>query len=186
VAQPATFRATDATPVAWTEAEEAWVAQAREILIGTAARYRSVITYKALAEEVQARAGIRTKSLLMNWMGDVLERVAAECHERQEPQLTALCVRSDGTVGDGYAQVTGKTRGEVPEDPDQHAADERLACHRFFGADLPSGGGIAVLTEQVAARRRRAAPKPVEREAALCPSCFTQMPLSGGCDPCEN
>lgn len=155
------------------------------MLLDTARIYRALTTYKELAEEVQVRTDIRTRVLLMNWIGGVLEKVALGCEARGEPQLTSLCVRQDGTVGDGYAEMIGRTRRETPLDGDEHAAHERLACHRYFGANLPADGGAPALTEQVAARRRRAAPRPAQRPAMLCQSCFTEMPHSGRCDRCE-
>ena len=180
---PGTWREADGSAVRWADAEAAWALDAREVLLGVACVYRAVITYKELAAEVQ-RSDVHTRSGLQNWIGGVLERVARDCARRGEPQLTALCVRQDGTVGDGYVGAIEGTRGVRPKDADEHAAAERLECHRFFGADLPADGGSPALTEQVVARRRRALPTPHPRPATLCPTCFTEMPLSGRCDAC--
>jgi hypothetical protein len=53
----------------------AWKAVARPALVRTAKKYHAIITYNELAEEVQSRTGIRTRSLMMNWIGQVLGRV---------------------------------------------------------------------------------------------------------------
>src|SRR5262249_23345239 len=114
------------------------------------------ITYQALAEQVQDEAGIRTRILMMNWIGKVLGSVARESHRRGQPLLSALCVHADGSIGDGYAEaVIENYGGQPPADLEIHAAEERLRCYQFFGATLPPGGGVPALTPQVAARRER-------------------------------
>jgi hypothetical protein len=131
--------------------------------------YHATITYKDLAEEVQATSGIRTRRLLQNWIGDVLGTVAEDCHQAGEPLLSALCVRADGTVGPGYGKaVVDNFGGDPPDDLDMHAAVERLECHRFFGAQLPADGGSPALTPLVAAARRH-----------------LMLPISGQCDNCS-
>jgi hypothetical protein len=172
------------------EALAAWVVEARPALERTARIYHATITYKELSEEVQSAAGIRTRRLLQYWIGDVLGTVARNCHESGEPLLSALCVRSDGSVGPGYAiAVAENFAGEQPDDLDMHAAEERLRCYRFFGADLPSDGGVPVLTKQVVAARslaRRRVSAPLADESRpICPNCFLMLPVSGQCDNCS-
>ncbi len=128
------------------EAREAWGAEAYSILIDVAQTYHAVITYKELAEEIQSRTGIRTKTLLHNWIGPVLGRVVREAHHRGDPPLTALVVHTDdGKVGSGYREVLAVS-GEPPVEDElereHHAAEARLACYRRFGATLPPGGGV--------------------------------------------
>lgn len=183
-----------ATGGAWREASDvgteaarsAWAAVAREVLLDAARRYHSVVTYKELAIEVQSRTGIRTRQLMHYWIGDVLERVSKECARRDEPLLSSLCVNADGSVGPGYVSAARGAYGRAPDDLDDHAAHERLACHRHFDApDLPAGGGVPALTPRLAATRartRRAAP--VRRETATCPACHMQLPATGVCDTC--
>ena len=101
--------------------------------------------------------------------------------------LSALCVHSDGTVGDGYGQAIAENyRCEPPWDLDMHAAQERFRCYQLCGAVLPAGGGEPALTSQVAARRAWAA----ERMRAdvsshlYCPGCNLTLPISGNCEYC--
>ena len=180
---------------AWREASEvgaeasrdAWAVVARDVLIDSARRYRSVVTYKELAVEVQARTGIRTRQLTHYWIGDVLGRVSADSTRRGEPLLSSLCVNAQGSVGPGYAPAVQAAYGRAPDDPDDHAAHERLACHRHFEApDLPASGGVAALTHQVATARARPVRRPVpeRREAPTCPTCHMQVPSTGICDTC--
>lgn len=177
-----TWDSRDNQPVSFREAQREWALAARDVLQETAGTYQEYVTYKQLAEEVQTRTGIRTRALMMHWIGAVLGAVAEDCAKRGEPALTALCVHQDGTVGAGYAAAVQALRGQAPTDPDEHAAQERLACYRYFGADLPADGGRATLTPQVARARRlkgETAPPPV------CPRCFTQLPMTGRCDTCD-
>ena len=77
--------------------------------------------------------------------------------------------------------------GETPGDPDDHAARERLECHRFFqAADLPAGGGTAALTAKLAATRDRARKVRLsERTVATCPTCHMELPATGTCNYCD-
>lgn len=165
----------------------AWAEAARDVLLDTAQRYHAVVTYKELADEVQNRTGIRTTQLMHYWIGDVLGRVAAECSVRGEPLLSSLCVDAQGSVGDGYAVAVLDTSGETPGDPDDHAAHERLACYRYFGAaDLPSDGGRPALTPKLSAARERShKARHAQRPAAKCPTCNLELPASGNCDYCH-
>ena len=181
---PGTWREPGGTRVAFPDAMDAWVHAARDVLVATARRYHAYVTYGQLAEQVQVRTGIHTRTQLPNWIGKVLGRVADDALDRGEPPLTALCVRQNETVGDGYIYVL-KIAGEpVPEDLDQHAAVARLECYRFFGAvDLPADGGRPVLPPRVAAARDRRTRKP-SLPAPVCPHCHVQLPASGRCDNC--
>lgn len=169
------------------EAREAWGAEAYSILIDVAQTYHAVITYKELAEEIQSRTGIRTKTLLHNWIGPVLGRVVREAHHRGDPPLTALVVHTDdGKVGSGYREVLAVS-GEPPVEDElereHHAAEARLACYRRFGATLPPGGGVPALAPRLQAsveRRRERADKPPR----VCDRCFVQLPSTGICDSC--
>ncbi len=181
MAQPGTYREADGTAVPYSTAVDSWSEAALPVLLDTARVYNAVITYKELGEAVQQHTGIRTRVLLMNWIGQVLERVAAECNRRGELQLTALCVHQDGTVGAGYAGAVGRHGYGVPDDPELHAAEVRLACYGKYAHDLPADGGRAQLTRQEAARRRAAAPP---QPTQLCPIHNTALPRTGVCDEC--
>lgn len=185
-AEPDADAPVDASEVGDEAARSAWAAAAREVLIETARKYHSVITSKELAAAVMERSRITTKRPSHYWMGDVLGRVASHCAERGEPLLSALCVNAEGSVGAGYAGSVESARGALTGDADDHAARERLECHRVFGADLPSGGGSWALTPRLSAsrsRERRAAA--ADKMPPLCPKCHTAVPATGVCDYCD-
>ena len=150
--------------------------------------YHAVITYKALAEKIQESTGIRTRSLLQNWIGPVLGKVVREAHRRGDPPLTALVVHTDdGMVGEGYKEVL-EVAGEPPVedvlDRELHAARSRLECYRRFGATLPPNGGVPALAprhQESIERRRVRSEKPTQ----ICPRCFMQLPSTGACDSCD-
>jgi ribosomal protein L32 len=176
----------DAADIGDDAARTAWAVAAREVLLETAAKYHSVITSKELAAAVMERSNIHTKRPSHYWIQDVLARVATTCAERGEPLLSSLCVNADGSVGASYAATVIAARGSLDVDADDHAARERLECHRAFDADLPSGGGNWALTPRLSAsrsRERRAAA--AEKMPPLCPKCHTAVPSTGICDYCD-
>src|ERR1039457_1294691 len=127
---PGTYRISDNSPVDSQEAVLAWTAAALRALERVARRYRATITYKELAAYVQEATGIRTRVLMMNWIGLVLDGASRESHRRGQPMLSALCVHADGTVGDGYGQAIAENYGcEPPRDLDLHAAQDRIRCY---------------------------------------------------------
>ena len=117
--------------------------------------YHSVITSKELAAQVMERSNIHTSRPTHYWIGDVLGRVSADCAERDEPLLSALCVNAEGSVGKAYEGVVVAARGSQNGDSDDHAAIERLECYRHFGAEMPKGGGVRALTPRLSASRSR-------------------------------
>ena len=142
------------------------------------------------------------------WIGDVLGRVTQECQSRGEPLLSSLCVTVQGSVGQGYADAVEQARGTRPDDPDDHAANERLDCYRHWEATgLPRDGGTPLRTAHFTPVRKAAPRKPSSRTATprkaavrkatpavakpepkpiqLCPTCFTAVPASGICDYCD-
>lgn len=129
--------------VTFDEAVSLWSLAARDALLETAADYHVVVTYQLLGDRVQAATGIRTTKPVFQWVDEVLARVTAECAARDEPFLSALCVRADGSVGPAYARAVVAATGRRPTDPGEHAAQERLRCHQSFGAELPPDGGVA-------------------------------------------
>ena len=151
---PGTYRVSDGSRVEFPAAIAAWTSAALPVLERVAGSYHATITYKELGKEVQEATGIKTRVLLMNWIGQILGGVSRESHRKGQPMLSALCVHSDGTVGNGYAEAIAENYGgPSTADLDMHAAEERLRCYRYFGADLPPGGGTPALTPQVAAGR---------------------------------
>ena len=154
-----------------------------------AGRYNALVTYRELAGLVQLRSGIRTNQLVHYWVGDVLARVARVCADRDEPLLSALCVNEDGSVGAGYAKAVIAVRGELVGDPDDHAATERLACYRAFGADLPDGRRQARpwrRRSRACAHRERArrCDQAAGSRATVCATCNMAIPATGVCDNC--
>ena len=188
-------------------ARETWALAARHILADTAGEYHAVISSPELADAVQQRSRIRTRQGAHYWIGDVLYRVAEDCHRRREPLLSALCVTAGGRMGDWYADTVLTVRGEQVGDPEEHAAVERLDCYRLHGAELPPGGGEParpVRVQPVRAERARAPRSPtrtlgtertgtakptrvakVEVAPKVCDRCFTALPASGVCDYCD-
>lgn len=161
-------------------------AAARVMLLDTARVYGSFVTSKELGAYISEETGDTTRQLLQHWIGGVLRAVAEECASLGEPVLTALCVDASGSVGKGYAEAVLAAQGVTPDDPDQHAAEERLRCYTFFGANLPAGGGFPSLTPKLTTSRARA--KKLQREArplTLCPTCQLVVPPSGICDNCD-
>lgn len=201
----------DVSEVGHAAARTAWAEAARPVLEEAAGRYRSLVRFKALSDRIQATTGITTTRPVATWIGGVLGDVADGCAERGEPLLSALCVSAQGGVSDGYAAAVERARGVRPEDPDAHAADERLACYQHWqAAGLPGDGGTALRTahftptrkaaprqaaaprasraatpRKAAAPKKVAAPKPEEKPVRLCPTCFTAVPASGICDYCD-
>lgn len=175
-------RVSDGSRVSQAEALAAWVPVARAALIQTAGRYNNFLTYNQLATSVQEVSGVSAgRVLLTNWIGKLLERVAIESTQRGEPPLTSLCVRQDGTIGDGYARAPKSVVDRPGEDIEKYAAEHRLLCYRRYAVDLPANGGTPSLTPAVAQRRSRrtsqSSPEPM-----ICPSCRMSLPSSGVCD----
>jgi hypothetical protein len=181
---PGTRRRSDGGAVPFGDAKAAWVVAARDVLIETAKQYGAYVTYGELAARLFDITDIETSQQLQYWIGPVLGRVADECHQLGEPPLTALCVRQTEAVGPGYTYVIELTGETMPADVDQHAAEARLRCYQFFGAELPADGGRPSLTRKIAADRQRKARRE-PRAVSLCSSCFTQLPNSGQCDSCR-
>jgi hypothetical protein len=198
------LRYTTAATVGQEHARATWALAARERLQEVAHDYHAVIGSRELAEFVQRRSLIRTGQQPQHWIGDVLARVADDCARRGEPLLSSLCVDAKGRATSGYAVAVELHRGEVVEDADGHAAQERLECYRRWGATLPPGGGVpGPLPEpqqagtQRAGRRTPAAAKPrratqatgaakrIEKPVVTCPVHFTVLPANGICDLCE-
>lgn len=182
---PGPWREADGTPVSFLDAKVEWARVAHDILVETAKRYNDYVTYAELARRVLVESGIQYRPDQRNWIGKVLALVADQCVAAGEPPLIALCVSSgDEKVGAGYANALKLMGQPVPEELQTHAAEARLECYRFFGADMPRGGGVATSTRRVAARRAKIEP-PVEKPVILCPIHFTQLPMTGQCDLCD-
>lgn len=180
--------AADSPPETVTEdARSAYAVAARDVLTGTAGRYHAVVTYKELATEVQERTGIHTRKLMHHWIGDVLTRVANDCFDRGEPNLSSLCVNAQGSVGAGYGAVVRAHSGATPDDIDVHAAAVRLECYRVAHASgLPDDGGRPALAPKLEASRSRARVVAArDKPADVCPTCHMARLPNGVCDTCD-
>ena len=183
--------------VSMQEAFDAWQPHAVALLIETAKRYNGFVTYSQLAEFVQAQTGITHRGLVMNWIGDVLGRVISVCTSNGWPQLTSLCVTSDGTGGAGYKFAVLAAAGtdsskehagdpQSLDDLDEHAARMRLECYRFFGADLPPDGGKPTLTPKAHAKKEyKKAQAKLDAPLNFCSKCNEALPMTGQCDNCD-
>jgi hypothetical protein len=181
---PGTYHVATGARVQFADALGAWEPLAYEELLATAHKYNAYVTYLELSEHVQERSGIRTRMLLTNWIGQLLEQVAIRAKAHGEPPLTSLCVRQDGTIGPGYARAPKSVIDTPGEDIEYYAAQHRLLCYQKHAADLPADGGEPALTKAESQRRaRKAAQEPTRR--ALCPVHHTELPASGRCDYCE-
>lgn len=180
---PGTYRVADRARVQFADAIAAWVPFAYEDLLATARRYNGYVTYLELSEHVQEASGIRTRMLLTNWIGQLLEQVAIRAKANGEPPLTSLCVRQDGTIGPGYARAPKSVTDTPGEDIEYYAAQHRLLCYRKHATDLPGDGGQPSLTKAEQQRRaRKSGQEPTPRP--ICPVHFTELPTSGVCDLC--
>ncbi len=182
---PGPWRESDGTPIPFSDAKAEWARVAHDILVQTAKQYNGYLTYAELARLVLEQSGIHYRPDQRNWIGKVLGLVADQCVAAGEPALTSLCVSAgEEKVGANYLYVLKLTSQPVPEDLQAHAAEARLKCYRFYGADMPRNGGEPTLTRRAAARRAKAEP-PVEKPVILCPVHFSQLPVTGQCDLCD-
>jgi hypothetical protein len=108
--------------------------------VQTAKRYNDYVTYSELARRVLDESGILYRPHQRNWIGKIVSLVAERSAAEGGPPLTALCVSSgDEKVGAGYAYALKLMGQPKPKDLQPHAAESRLECYRFYGADLPPG-----------------------------------------------
>lgn len=180
---PGIYRVADGSRLSQADALQEWVPVAFDELIATAHTYNAYVTYKELASRVQTVTGIRTRVLITNWIGKLLEEVAIVATDRGEPPLTSLCVRKDGSIGDGYARAPKSVDDQPGADIEMYAAEHRLLCYRKYATDLPPDGGAPNLTPAEYERRARRHP-PVELAPVTCPNCFVVVPLTGVCSDC--
>jgi hypothetical protein len=203
------YRSDDNSAIDDAAALEAWSRAGRAVLVQVARRYGSLMAPSSCAEEAQAFSGVRTREPAEQWIDDVLDAVDVECVARDEPLLSAFCVRSDdGRIGARYEKLASSVDPSAANDIEMHAAKQRLEAHRYHGAILPVDGGKPTLPPQLAkvrasapkraassgARTRAARPKAaatprkpknVELPRAVCPTCFLQLPATGRCDNCD-
>ncbi|MGO4604635.1 hypothetical protein [Terrabacter sp. 2YAF2] len=173
-------------------AQPYWAKAAYEVLVETAGRYNAVITYSELAEQVQRRSSLRTKSQMRNWIGGLLVDLVKVNHVRNEPPLASLVVhKDDGQVGAAYDEVlrvAGESPASDPLERENRAAAARLECYRHWGADVPADAQPTLSVRARVVRARTPVARTVhaeERRGAVCPTCFMEMPVSGACPNCD-
>jgi len=165
----------------------AWTKAAREELLRVASDYQRVITYTELWDHVQEVTGLRTNVPMRHGVGKLLASVVHLSHAMGDPPITSLCVRQDGTIGDGYVFALEVNGQSPPHDLEMQAAEDRLTCYQQLATNVPSDGGKPYFTAEVRRKRDYAARATSSRpkiEGAMCPNCNTQMPLTGVCDNC--
>ena len=145
----------DGTELPHGEALAQWASVAYGALKSVAHTYNQVIGYTELSQIVQAETDLRTKMLVPNWIGSVLEIVAQQAANAEEPPLTSLCLHADGTIGDGYERAPKYGQASTAADIELRAAEDRLLCYQRFAADLPRDGGTPTLTPEVELQRRK-------------------------------
>lgn len=193
-----TYRESDGSPVQFADALRAWTRVGYDYLLETATQYNATITYKDMAEQVQAITGIRTSTTTAHLVNKVLELCAIQAASNGEPPLTSLCVHADGTVGNAYWRTPTAENVELPtvaadSDVEMHAAEHRLLCYRKYSPLVPADGGTPTLPERLTLKRERAERSAEKKRIAaqedaprpVCPTCFTQLPTTGVCWHCE-
>ena len=167
---------------------EVWAAAAYDHLVEVAGGYRAVIEHRELAEAIDRRGGVPTPPVVRTWIGATLALVNERCTREGTPPLTSLVVRKDtGMVGPLYDTVLKAAGTPLFDDPmqrEEHAAQARLECYRWAGAEgLPANGGYPSLAPRLAqsiARKAKANPP----AAKICPSCQMVLLPTGVCDSC--
>lgn len=116
----------------------------------------------------------------------MLASIAERCAANNEPQLTALCVKTaDETVDEGFTKVFELAGKPVPEDLQMAAAQARFECYQHYGATIPKGATASLTPKVARVRMLAAAKRREETPPILCPTCLVQLPLTGNCDECN-
>ncbi|WP_163544053.1 hypothetical protein [Occultella kanbiaonis] len=168
------------------EGSGAWADAAHDILTEVAGHHLAVITRADLAEQVQYRSRLRTRSPYRTWIGSVLAIVVTRAHADGLPPLTSLVVHRAG--------------GDV--ETEESVTQARFACYRRYADDIPAEvialadaearakeaeAEEATRTRRTGSRTRAprvSKPTAPEELPKICPTCFVQLPASGICDDC--
>lgn len=177
------------------QAMKYWHPVAYDRLQEVAKTYNAYITYKDLGDHVMEVTGI-TYGATYRWVGKLLGPIVHRCIKDGYPPLTSLVVHQDDhSVGEGYDENFRALGIPVPPKTDmatklaildEHAAVARFQCYRYFGAELPAGGGEPTLTPKIrAARDAKIAKAKAEQPRPVCPTHFIELPVSGVCEMCN-
>lgn len=182
--------------VSQADADRQWVPAARDVLAETAREYGAWITHEELSQRIQASTGITTRQPAEEWVGRVLGKVATLAEQRGEPRLASLCVAEDQSIGKGYVSADPYADERTRE---RLAAEDRLDCYRWAGAEMPVDCGVATLpplvlerlsrgrtrsTGRVRERREPARPATPALREVTCTSCFMVVPAAAECREC--
>jgi hypothetical protein len=147
-----------------------------------ASRYGDYITYGELAEYLFERTNVRTDQRLEYWIGHVLGMVLDYCATMGLPALPALVVqKKTGMVCLGFSAwlpQIGLPATQEPKVLEWVAAQERLKCYRYFGANVPPEARPTPTREYATLldRDERSASKRTPVTEATCPECGTVLP----------
>lgn len=146
---------------------------AREELLEVASVYRQTISYRQLAADIQARAGIKAGTS-GGWLASVVAMVCRVCHRLGEPALTSLAVdERTGRVGAAFDEVRRVAGLPLPADStarEQAAAIARLECYRRYAPGVPEDAQPTLVSSAAAARRAEVkAPRTRSTRAAAAP-----------------
>ena len=183
---PGTWHESDpAISVKWSEAMGAWAEAILPELEQVASVFGGSITYEDLASAIQYRTGYRTRMLLGNWIGKVLEVVLKRTIREGLAPLTSLVVRKDtGGVGDGYYNHD-HPQHSVKDDVQlqRMAAQDRLTCYRVHCGSVPANA-TPRMTELFDQKHSPVGRARAELPEQFCPTCHLVLPLGGECDSC--
>ncbi|SNR98692.1 hypothetical protein, partial [Blastococcus mobilis] len=183
---PGTWHDSDPTAqVDWSVAVAAWVEATEPILERVAATYNGTIRYEQLRDQLFDETGYRTRSLMTNWISQVLGPVQNATRAEAKPPLTSLVVLTGtGGVGPGYINHEHPAGDFTSDDERQRAAAvDRLTCYRTYCEHVPEDAAPQMTPVYVAKQTRRQKPDP--RPRRTCPMCNTVLPASGRCDYCD-
>ncbi|HZK04700.1 MAG TPA: hypothetical protein VFC82_02505 [Actinomycetaceae bacterium] len=169
------------TYVSPTEGKEPWSAAAFDVLMETAQNYEATVTYSELAEVVQERSGLFTRTDSAHWIGSVLSTVSRRCADENLPPLSSVAVVRP-SIGDLFAAAVASPDSAL-EKREAVAARARLRVYREFASDIPDDVvralAIAEREEAVQAASKPAASKPAaSRPAASRPAARTSRAAS--------
>jgi hypothetical protein len=169
----------------------AWAEATVPKLEDVASRYGDYISYGELAEYLFERTNVRTDQRLDYWIRHVLGMVLDYCATMSLPALPALVVqKKTGMVGPGFRAWLpniGLPATQEPKVLEWVAAQERLKCYRYFGANVPPEARPTPTREYATLLNRdeHSASKRTPVPEATCPECGTVLPMSGQCDTCS-
>lgn len=165
----------------------AWTEACIPVLQKVASRYGATITYSELQDQLFGTTGYETRMLSSNWMGKMLDKVVERTIAEDLGPLTSLVVhKGDGAVGSGYYNAE-HPQGSI-EDPHQLellAAEDRIACHRRYCADVPADAKPELTKTYQFRTGHRPRVQKTAPDPKFCPEHHLQLRPNGVCDYCD-